>query len=70
MRARLLLAAALLAQALSGAAAAQEIRIGGDDRSRAADIAREILARKAYVVLSREKDMRLKFTDSGSVAIT
>lgn len=69
MRARLLLAAALLAQALSGAAAAQEIRIGGDDRSRAADIAREILARKAYVVLSRDTTLPATFRAEGDVVV-
>ncbi|MDB4948605.1 MAG: hypothetical protein JWM27_1254 [Gemmatimonadetes bacterium] len=63
---RLLAAAALL---LAPAARAQGITIRGDDRSRAADIAREVVARNTFLRIDRDTVLPATFHASGDLVV-
>jgi hypothetical protein len=63
------LAAALLVSLAAGRADAQEIHISGDDHSPAAELARQILARRNYLRLDRDTVLPAAFHATGDVVV-
>ena len=59
----------LSAAALAAPAPAQEVRIRGDDRTRAAQIAREVLARGTYVRIQRDTVLPDSFRAAGDLVV-
>jgi hypothetical protein len=66
---RAALAAALLLAALARPLAAQDVRIAGDDRSPAAELARAILARNNYLRFDRDTILPATFHATGDVVV-
>lgn len=66
---RLYLFAAVLLALPAGPVRAQEVRISGDDRSPAAQLAREILARNNYVRIDRDTTLPADFRAPGDLVI-
>jgi hypothetical protein len=66
---RLCLFAAVLLALPAGPVRAQEVRISGDDRSPAAQLAREILARNNYVRIDRDTTLPADFRAPGDLVI-
>jgi hypothetical protein len=62
-------AALLLLAPAAVPARAQDVRVSGDDQSRAAQVAREILARGSYLRIDRDTTLAASFTTPGDVVI-
>ena len=69
MKLRPALLAALLLLAFALPAAAQRVTVRGDDRSRAAEIAREVLARGNYLRIDRDTILPATFAAPGDLVI-